>query len=400
MKMLKGAVILQNDGLLDVEALERYVVENLGGVVGEEYKGAVPNITFTGAGACPKDETCPIHDYTDAGATEWYHDGVHYCIEKGLMIGLPGNLLAPSGITTRAQLVTLLWRLEGEPVADYEMTFEDVADGLWYTEAIRWASFNQVVEGYSDTLFGPNDTITREQMVTLLWRYCKYKGYDVSVGEDTNILSFEDAFDVSSWAKEAMQWACGAGMVEGMQNSDGNMVLNPKGNTTRAQLAAVLMRVDYLRPAQSAQEDGQRFDLLGAHFAGQWVNELSSRCVLQIIGNGVGPFKVTVRWSSSAYAFSQWEMTAVHEITETGDSRLVAQDCVRYDVTYLSETEFEYEAVEVGTMQLDYSNNGKESILWAYELDVADECTFVRENDQVLNPIESILKMETSNESR
>ena len=191
---------------------------------------------------CPKDETCPIHPFADTNKQEWYHDGVHYCIDNGLMIGLPGDLFVPGGITTRAQLVTLLWRLEGESVADYEMTFEDVADGLWYTEAIRWASFNQVVEGYSDTLFGPDDTITREQMVTLLWRYCKYKGYDVSVGEDTNILSFEDAFDVSSWAKEAMQWACGAGMVEGMQNSNGNMILDPKGDTTRAQLATLMMR--------------------------------------------------------------------------------------------------------------------------------------------------------------
>ena len=153
------------------------------------------------------------------------------------------------------------------------------------------------------------------------------------------------------------------------------------------------MRVDKLRPTQSVQQDGQRFDPLGAHFAGQWVNELSSRCVLQILGNGVEPFKVTVRWSNSAYAFSQWEMTAVHVITETGDSRLVAQDCVRYDVTYLNETEFEYETVEIGAMQLDYCNTeGKETIRWAY--DTAEECVFVRENYQVLNPIEPILGAE------
>ena len=128
------------------------------------------------------------------------------------------------------------------------------------------------------------------------------------------------------------------------------------------------------------------------------MNELSSRCVLQITGNGVGPFQVTVHWSNSAFSFSQWEMTAVHEITETGDSRLVAQDCVRYDVTYVSEIAFTYETVEVGAMQFDYGNvNGKETIRWPYEPDAADECIFVRESNQVLNPIQSILATESGN---
>ena len=128
------------------------------------------------------------------------------------------------------------------------------------------------------------------------------------------------------------------------------------------------------------------------------MNEYSSRCVLQIIGNGVGPFKVIVYWSNSAFSFSQWEMTAVHEITENGDSRLVAQDCVRYDVTYQSETAFTYEAVEIGAMQFDYANvGGKETIRWPYELEVADECVFIRENDQVLHPVQSVLEMENSN---
>ena len=105
-----------------------------------------------------------------------------------------------------------------------------------------------------------------------------------------------------------------------------------------------------------------------------------------------------IRWSNSAFSYSQWEMTAVHEITESGDSRLVAQDCVRYDVTYQSETEFTYEAVEIGAMQFDYANvGGKETIRWPYELEVADECVFIRENDQVLHPVQSVLEMENSN---
>ena len=112
----------------------------------------------------------------------------------------------------------------------------------------------------------------------------------------------------------------------------------------------------------------------------------------------MGPFKVIVYWSNSAFSFSQWEMTAVHEITESGDSRLVAQDCVRYDVTYQSETAFTYEAVEIGAMQFDYVNvGGKETIRWPYELDVADECVFVRENNQVINPIQSVPGLENGN---
>ena len=175
------------------------------------------------------------------------------------------------------------------------------------------------------------------------------------------------------------------------------------GQVVELNRSGVPAQTDDSQPEESVPEenvqDGQRFDPLGAHFAGQWVNELSSRCVLQIIGNGVEPFQIIVRWSTSAASFSQWEMTAVHEITETGSSRLVVQDCVRYDVTYLTDTAFQYEAVEVGAMQLDYSNNGNESILWVYDPDLASECTLVRESYQVLYPLESILEMENGTQS-
>ena len=189
--------------------------------------------------ACPKDETCPIDRFTDASATEWYHDGVHYCIENGLMNGLPGNLFDPNGITTRAQIVTLLWRLEGSPVVNYAMDFVDVKDGWWYTEAIRWAASEKIVEGYGDGRFGTEDSITREQMATVLYRYAKYKDCDVSVGEDTNILSYADAFDVSDWAMGAMQWACGSGLINGV--GDGSE-LAPGGHAIRAQAATLLWR--------------------------------------------------------------------------------------------------------------------------------------------------------------
>ena len=156
------------------------------------------------------------------------------------MNGVSDNLFAPGTTTTRAMVVTILWRLEGEPTVNNRMDFSDVAANMWYTEAIRWAASKGIVEGYGDT-FGPNDPITREQMAAIMWRYAKYKGYDVSVGENTNILSYDDAFDVADWAIPAMQWACGAGLINGI--ADGNaMNLEPMGNATRAQAAAILQR--------------------------------------------------------------------------------------------------------------------------------------------------------------
>ncbi len=187
--------------------------------------------------------TCPMHDYTDLNTTAWYHDGIHFCIENGLMGSTSNEKLTfdPDLSTTRAMIVTILWRLEGEPIVNYAMTFEDVADGMWYTEAIRWAQSTGVVEGYSAEKFGPNDTITREQMATIMWRYAKDNGYDVSVGENTNILSYDDAFDVADWAMPAMQWSCGAGLIKGIESGN-TMDLEPQGNATRAQVATILQR--------------------------------------------------------------------------------------------------------------------------------------------------------------
>ena len=121
------------------------------------------------------------------------------------------------------------------------MSFGDAADGAWYAKAVRWAAGSGVVKGYDSEHFGPDDAVTREQMVTILYRYAQYKGYDVSVGEDTNILSFADAMTVSEYAIPAMQWACGSSMVNGIAQ-DGGMLLAPKDTTTRAQVATLMMR--------------------------------------------------------------------------------------------------------------------------------------------------------------
>lgn len=191
---------------------------------------------------CAKDDSCPLGAFGDLTAAAWYHDGVHYCLENGLMRGVSGGKFLPDGSTTRAQLVTVLWRLEGSPETTGAVRFGDTAGGAWYTEAVRWAAGCGVVKGYDNGCFGPNDAVTREQMAAILYRYAQHKGYDVSAGEDTNILSFNDAFAVSEYAIPAMQWACGSGMVRGIAQK-GGMALAPRDTTTRAQTATLLMRL-------------------------------------------------------------------------------------------------------------------------------------------------------------
>ena len=214
------------------------VVDNGDGTYSFKQPGGKVSIEVTFTEAI---KVCPMYGYTDLDMTAWYHDGIHYCIERGLMNGVGSSRFNPNGTTTRAMIVTILWRLEGSPIGNYTMDFGDVVAGQWYTEAIRWAAGEKLVEGYGNGKFGTSDAITREQLVTLLFRYAQYKGYDVSVGENTNILSYDDAFDVADWAIPAMQWACGSGIIQGI--ADGNqMNLAPQGNAIRAQAAAILQR--------------------------------------------------------------------------------------------------------------------------------------------------------------
>ena len=173
--------------------------------------------------------------FTDVNETDWFHDAVQYVYDNGLMDGVGGNRFAPNSETTRAQLVTILYRLEGEPEVSGTSGFSDVAAGIWYTDAVAWAAANGIVNGTTDTTFAPGDDITRQQLVTVLYRYAESKGYDVSVSAD--LSGYPDAGQVQDYAQPAMAWAVAEGIVEGM---DGN--LNPTGDATRAQIATILMR--------------------------------------------------------------------------------------------------------------------------------------------------------------
>ena len=180
-------------------------------------------------------EPLPFGDVDDG---DWFADAVRFVYENGMMNGVSETDFAPHATTSRSMIVTILYRLEGEPVVDYAMDFTDVAGDAYYAEAVRWAASEGIVGGYGGGLFGAEDAVTREQLAVILYRYAVYKGYDVSIGEDTNILSYADFADLSEYAIPAMQWACGAGIVNGTSES----TLTPQGEATRAQVAAMLMR--------------------------------------------------------------------------------------------------------------------------------------------------------------
>ena len=190
------------------------------------------------AAVCPQDDTCPISKFTDADPTAWYHDGVHYVLENGIMGGYGNGLFGPNDNTSRAMMAQILWNMEGKPVVNYAMSYTDVDGEAWYTEAVRWVTAEGIMSGYGGGKFGPGDAMTREQLVTIMYRYAQYKGVDVSVGEDTNILSYDDALTVSEFAIPAMQWAVGSGAVGGRTNT----TLNPKDTATRAEIATIIMR--------------------------------------------------------------------------------------------------------------------------------------------------------------
>ena len=216
---------------------------------------SAPVITST----CARDSACPITPFTDANPDAWYHDGVHWALDNGIMTGVSGTSFRPGGTATRAMVVTMLWRNAGEPACESTASFTDVKSDSWYAEAVNWAAEYEIVTGYSDTVFGPNDNVTREQLATILYRY---DGTDFGDGdlsdmvlediiaaiiammadflpsEEPVVLPFDDAGSVSEWAQEAIEWAWSEGILNGKTET----ALAPKDNATRAEVATILMR--------------------------------------------------------------------------------------------------------------------------------------------------------------
>ena len=183
-------------------------------------------------------DECPSLDFGDLDVKAWYHPDTDYVIENGIFEGVSEIEFAPDANLTRAMLVTVLYRVEGEIATNESSPFADVDMGAYYGNAVSWAKQNGIVKGVSETEFAPNDNITREQIAAVMHRYAEYKGYDVSIGENTNILSYDDFDSISEYAIVSMQWAVGSGLIKGKSES----TLSPVDNATRAEVAAILHR--------------------------------------------------------------------------------------------------------------------------------------------------------------
>ena len=216
----------------DKELIDRY---NFGSAVNG---GFTLYAKWTEVGGQTPDDGEWANLFDDVKQGDWFYDYVKYAEKNKLMNGTSKTTFEPNSMLSRAMLVTILWRADNSPYVNYAMKFNDVGESEYYTEAVRWAASEKIVEGVTETEFAPNDNITREQIAVIMHRYAKYKNYDVSVGENTNILSYDDFADISEYAIEAMQYAAGTGLIKGRSAS----TLNPKDNATRAETAAILER--------------------------------------------------------------------------------------------------------------------------------------------------------------
>jgi len=174
--------------------------------------------------------------FTDVKSSDWFYDDVQYVYENGLMNGKTDTAFAPNENLTRAMLVTVLYRLEGEPATNRSIPFADVDMGSYYGNAVSWAKQNGIVMGISEMAFAPNDNIIREQIAAILYRYAIYKGIDAVTMEEN--LYFDDVNEISGYAVSAMNWAVGIGLIKGKTES----TLCPKDFATRAEIAAILHR--------------------------------------------------------------------------------------------------------------------------------------------------------------
>ena len=208
------------------------VTENADGT----YTFPMPNGQVTITATFVETEAPVGEPFLDVNEGDWFYDAVAYANENGLMDGVGGNRFAPNSATTRAQLVTILYRLEGQPAVSGDLPFTDVEAGTWYTNAVVWAAQNGIVNGVGDDTFAPGNDLTREQLVTILYRYAEAKGYDVSASAD--LAGYPDGEEIQAYAREAMAWAVAENIIQGMEDD----TLKPAGNASRAQIATILMR--------------------------------------------------------------------------------------------------------------------------------------------------------------
>ena len=176
----------------------------------------------------------PADQFVDVDEDAWYYDAVVYALDNGLMSGVSEDEFAPNATLTRAMIAQMLYSLEGKPRTG-SAGYADVAFGAWYEDAVAWISSEGLMTGYSDTAFGPDDPVTREQLALILYNYADWAGYDVR--GSVSLGSYIDADSASTWAVEALEWAIDAGLISGR----GNGILAPAGTATRAEVAQIFM---------------------------------------------------------------------------------------------------------------------------------------------------------------
>lgn len=187
-------------------------------------------------------KNCPSAKFVDVNQKAWYHDSVDYVVARGIMNGMSDTIFAPNQPMTRAMLVKVLGAMEGIDVNNYtSSSFADVKSGVWYAPYVEWAYQNNLVQGYGNKRFGPNDSVSREQAVTFLYRYWQFKGNQWTV-DDSVFHTFQDAKQVSGWAKEAMQWATACNLMNGRSAG----ILAPWGDCKRAEIAKLIMMFEML----------------------------------------------------------------------------------------------------------------------------------------------------------
>ncbi|HIT52039.1 MAG TPA: S-layer homology domain-containing protein, partial [Candidatus Aveggerthella excrementigallinarum] len=198
------------------------------------------DVTVHAAFECDGGELCPSHDFTDVDQSQWYHAAIDWAVDNDVLQGVGDGLMLPDGDITRAQMAQVLWNVEGQPAAAEGEGFSDVSEGDWFAGAVAWASQEGIFVGY-DGAFDPDAELTREQAATVLMRWAESNGEDVSGRAD--LSGFPDADGISEWAVESVRWAVDAGVLEGVANPDGTTTVSAQGTATRAQTAALMMRL-------------------------------------------------------------------------------------------------------------------------------------------------------------
>ncbi len=250
--------------------------------------------------------------FTDVDPDAWYADAVAWCRENEIMSGTSDTEFSPDAPMSRSMLATVLWRIEGRPVVNYYMDFSDVEEENWYTEAVRWAASERIIDGYGGGVFGTNDPVTREQLATILWRYA-----DSPTAEPGD--AFADEADVSSFAVTAVRWAKANNIISGV----GGNHFDPKGGATRAQVAVILYR--YLAGKTGGEQDASKvlvayFSRTGENYSVGTISEGNTAVIAKIIAEETGADLFEIK-PVTPYPDDYQEMLAVAQREASEDAR-------------------------------------------------------------------------------